>query len=65
MFVDGRGVTDGDELEADVAIVGSGAAGITLAAGGPHGLRVVAARSGGTVLHLRELGHGEAADLVG
>ena len=31
MFVDGRGVGNGEVLEADVAIVGSGAAGITLA----------------------------------
>jgi choline dehydrogenase-like flavoprotein len=31
MFVDGRGISTGEELEADVVIVGGGAAGITLA----------------------------------
>ncbi|MDQ4035943.1 MAG: GMC family oxidoreductase [Chloroflexota bacterium] len=31
MFVDGRGITDGELLTGDVAVVGSGAAGITLA----------------------------------
>ncbi len=47
MFVDGRGVTDQEELEADVAIVGSGAAGITLASElGTAGVRVLMVESG-------------------
>jgi choline dehydrogenase-like flavoprotein len=47
MFVDGRGVGNGHELEADVAIVGSGAAGITLARElGSAGMRILVIESG-------------------
>lgn len=47
MFVDGRGVGTGEELETDVAVVGSGAAGITLARElGAAGLRVLVVESG-------------------
>ncbi len=51
MFVDGRRITQGEELEADVAIVGGGAAGITLARElGASGVRVLVIESGGTEL---------------
>jgi choline dehydrogenase-like flavoprotein len=47
MFVDGRSVGNGEVLEADVAIVGAGAAGITLAmALGDAGLRILLVESG-------------------
>lgn len=47
MFVDGRGVGNGEVLEADVAIVGSGAAGITLALElDAAGVRVLVIESG-------------------
>ena len=47
MFVDGRSVGNGEVLEADVAIVGAGAAGITLAiALDDAGLRVLLVESG-------------------
>jgi choline dehydrogenase-like flavoprotein len=47
MFVDGRSVGNGQELEADVAIVGSGAAGITLARQlGAAGMRTLVIESG-------------------
>ncbi|MEO6578547.1 MAG: FAD-dependent oxidoreductase, partial [Candidatus Limnocylindria bacterium] len=47
MFVDGRRITQGEELDADVAIVGSGAAGITLARElGASGVRVLVIESG-------------------
>lgn len=47
MFVDGRSVGNGEVLEADVAIVGAGAAGITLAmALDDAGMRVLLVESG-------------------
>jgi choline dehydrogenase-like flavoprotein len=51
MFVDGRGVGNGDVLEADVAIVGAGAAGITLALElEAAGMRVLLIESGDRLL---------------
>ena len=48
MFVDGRTISAGDVLEADVAIVGGGAAGITLAMElDGVGMRVLLVESGG------------------
>lgn len=48
MFVDGRSLSDGEALEADLAIVGAGAAGITLArALKDSGLKIVLIESGG------------------
>jgi choline dehydrogenase-like flavoprotein len=46
-FVDGRSLADGEALDADVAVVGAGAAGITLALSlGQAGVRVVVVESG-------------------
>lgn len=51
MFVDGRSVTDGDVLEADLAIVGAGAAGMTLARElAVNGRRVLLLESGGETI---------------
>jgi len=48
MFIDARQLTDGSRIEADIAIVGAGAAGITLALEmSDHGLRVCLLESGG------------------
>jgi len=66
MFVDGRGVGNGEELQADVAIVGSGAAGITLARElGAAGMRVLVVESGGVRLdgETQDLYDGESVGL--
>lgn len=58
MFIDARSLPDGENLDADIAIIGAGAAGITLArALGGTGLKVALLESGG--LEWSE----EAADL--
>ena len=55
MFVDGRTISAGDVLEADVAIVGGGAAGITLAMElDGVGMRVLLVESGGFELETRD-----------
>jgi choline dehydrogenase-like flavoprotein len=66
MFVDGRGVSDGETLMADVAIVGSGAAGITLARElGAAGVNVLVVESGDIRLdaETQELYEGENVGL--
>lgn len=48
MFIDGRGVDDGSTIEADLAIIGAGAAGITIARDlSASGLRIALIESGG------------------
>jgi choline dehydrogenase-like flavoprotein len=65
LLVDARGLQDGERIEADVCIVGAGAAGITIARaliGG--GLRVAVLESGGREFteDTQELYKGESAD---
>lgn len=67
MFADAREVTDGAVLQADLCIVGAGAAGITLAREFANtGVRVAVLESGGLELTSQsmDLNHGESVGLA-
>jgi choline dehydrogenase-like flavoprotein len=64
VFLDGRGVDDGSELDADVCVVGAGPAGITIARElDGRDLRVVVLESGGFTIDAatQDLARGEIA----